>query len=141
VTKQNPLTTIEKVIFLKSMDIFAHATVEQLGAIAALTGEVDFEADQLIYREGEPADAIYLILKGSVAIKRDGRTLREVGERQAVGTVAALDLCPALHDVTAVGPVHALELKCGDFHDLLALDYELVKAVLRSLCRMIRENP
>jgi hypothetical protein len=37
--------------------------------------------------------------------------------------------------------VHALELKCGDFHDLLALDYELVKAVLRSLCRMIRENP
>jgi CRP-like cAMP-binding protein len=141
VTKQKPLTTIEKVIFLKSMDIFAHATVEQLGAIAALTGEVDFEADQLIYREGEPADAIYLILKGSVAIKRDGRTLREVGERQAVGTVAALDLCPALHDVTAVGPVHALELKCGDFHDLLALDYELVKAVLRSLCRMIRENP
>lgn len=140
-TKQKPLTTIEKVIFLKSMDIFAHATVEQLGAIAALTGEVDFEADQLIYREGEPADAIYLILKGSVAIKRDGRTLREVGERQAVGTVAALDLCPALHDVTAVGPVHALELKCGDFHDLLALDYELVKAVLRSLCRMIRENP
>jgi CRP-like cAMP-binding protein len=141
VTKQKSLTTIEKVIFLKSMDIFAHATVEQLGAIAALTGEVDFEADQLIYREGEPADAIYLILKGSVAIKRDGRTLREVGERQAVGTVAALDLCPALHDVTAVGPVHALELKCGDFHDLLALDYELVKAVLRSLCRMIRENP
>jgi CRP-like cAMP-binding protein len=141
VTKQKPLTTIEKVIFLKSMDIFAHATVEQLGAIAALTGEVDFEADQLIYREGEPADAIYLILRGSVAIKRDGRTLREVGERQAVGTVAALDLCPALHDVTAVGPVHALELKCGDFHDLLALDYELVKAVLRSLCRMIRENP
>jgi CRP-like cAMP-binding protein len=141
VTKQKSLTTIEKVIFLKSMDIFAHATVEQLGAIAALTGEVDFEADQLIYREGEPADAIYLILKGSVAIKRDGRTLREVGERQAIGTVAALDLCPALHDVTAVGPVHALELKCGDFHDLLALDYELVKAVLRSLCRMIRENP
>jgi CRP-like cAMP-binding protein len=123
------------------MDIFAHATVEQLGAIAALTGEIDFEGGQAIYRQGEPADAIYLILKGSVAIKKDGRTLREVGERQAVGTVAALDLCPALHDVAAVGPVHALELKCADFHDLLALDYELVKAVLRSLCRMIRENP
>jgi CRP-like cAMP-binding protein len=141
VKEQKSLTIIEKVIFLKSMDIFAHATVEQLGAIAALTGEIDFEGGQAIYRQGEPADAIYLILKGSVAIKKDGRTLREVGERQAVGTVAALDLCPALHDVAAVGPVHALELKCADFHDLLALDYELVKAVLRSLCRMIRENP
>ncbi|HXV50110.1 MAG TPA: cyclic nucleotide-binding domain-containing protein [Candidatus Binatia bacterium] len=138
--EQKSLTIIEKVIFLKSMDIFAHATIEQLGAIAALTGEVDFVAGQSIYRQGEPTDAVYLILKGSVTIKLDGRILREMGERQAIGTVAALDLCPAPHDVTAVRPVHALELKCADFHDLLALDYELVKAVLRSLCLMIREN-
>jgi CRP-like cAMP-binding protein len=138
--RQKPLTTIEKVIFLKSMDIFAHATVEQLGAIAALTGEIDFESGQSIYRQGEPADAIYLILRGSVMVKRDGQLLREMGEKQAIGTVAALDLCPAPHDVTAVQPVHALELKCADFHDLLALDYELVKAVFRSLCLMIREN-
>jgi CRP-like cAMP-binding protein len=141
VTEPKPLTTIEKVIFLKSMDIFAHATVEQLGAISTLTGEIDFDPGQSIFRQGEPADAIYLILKGKVTVKRDGRIVREMGERQAIGTVAALDLCPALHDVTAVGPVHALELKCADFHDLLALDYELVKAVLRSLCLMIRENP
>jgi CRP-like cAMP-binding protein len=140
VTRQKPLTTIEKVIFLKSMDIFAHATVEQLGAIAALTGEVDFVAGQSIYRQDEPTDAVYLILKGSVMIKREGRILREMGEREAIGTVAALDLCPAPHDVTAIEPVHALQLTCSDFHDLLALDYELVKAVLRSLCRMIREN-
>jgi CRP-like cAMP-binding protein len=137
---QKPLATIEKVIFLKSMDIFAHATVEQLGAIAALTGEIDFKSGQAIYRQGEPADAIYLILRGSVTVKRDGQMLREMGEKQAIGTVAALDLCPAPHDVTAVTPVHALELKCADFHDLLALDYELVKAVFRSLCLMIREN-
>lgn len=138
--EQKSLTIIEKVIFLKSMDIFAHATVEQLGAIAAMTGEIDFEGGQAIYRQGEPADAIYLILRGSVTVKRDGQMLREMGDKQAIGTVAALDLCPAPHDVTAVKPVHALELKCADFHDLLALDYDLVKAVFRSLCLMIRQN-
>ena len=31
---ENNLSTIEKVIFLKSVDIFEHATVEQLGRIA-----------------------------------------------------------------------------------------------------------
>lgn len=139
-TQQNPLTTIEKVIFLKSVDIFAHATVEQLGAIAALADEVDFESGKVIYRQGEPAEAIYLILKGSVVVQRNGRVLREVGEKRAIGTVAALDLCPAVHDVAALTPVHALELKFVDFHDLLTLDYELVKAVFRSLCQMIREN-
>ena len=38
-TEKN-LTTIEKVIFLKSVDIFEHATIEHLGRIAGLTEEV-----------------------------------------------------------------------------------------------------
>ncbi len=63
-----------------------------------------------------------------------------VGERQAIGmVVAALDLCPAIHTVKALTPVHALKLNVQDFHDLLSLDFELVKAVFRVLCRLIRE--
>jgi hypothetical protein len=41
--KQGTLTAIEKVIFLKSVDIFKHATVEELGGVAALTEEVHFQ--------------------------------------------------------------------------------------------------
>ena len=44
-TEKN-LTTIEKVFFLKSVDIFEHATVEQLGRIAGLTQEVHFEPEK-----------------------------------------------------------------------------------------------
>ena len=57
------LTVIEKVIFLKSVDIFEHATVEQLGHIAGLTEEVNFEAGETIYKEGEPGETMYVILK------------------------------------------------------------------------------
>ena len=41
--EQGTLTAIEKVIFLKSVDIFKHATVEELGGVAALTEEVHFQ--------------------------------------------------------------------------------------------------
>ena len=67
------LTTIEKVIFLKSVDIFSHATIEELGKIAALTEEVYFDPGEAIYRQGEPTDAIYLVLKGRVAVEDNGR--------------------------------------------------------------------
>ena len=137
---EGTLTIIEKVIFLKSMDIFKHATIEELGGVATMTEEVHFEPGETIYREGEPTDAIYLILKGHVAVERNGQRTHEVGEKHAFGTVAALDLNPAVHTVKAIDPVHALKLNAQDFHDILSLDFELVQAVLRGLCRLIREG-
>lgn len=139
--EQTKLTTIEKVIFLKSVDIFSHATVEELGRVAALTEEVHFDPGSTIYREGEPVDAIYLILTGRVAVEGNGQVVREVGEKQALGTVAALDRNPAIHTVKAIDPVYALKLNAQDFDDVLSLDFELVRAVFHALCRLIRNTP
>ena len=85
--EQRKLATIEKVIFLKSVDIFSHASIEELGRIAALTEEVHFEPGETIFREGEPTDAIYLVLKGRAAVETNGRVVREVTDKQAFGTV------------------------------------------------------
>lgn len=134
------LTTIEKVIFLKSIDIFKHAAIEELGRVAALTEEVYFAAGETIIREAEPADAIYLILDGRAGVERNGQIMRELGKKQELGTVAAIDLCPALHNVKAIEPLHALKLNTQDFHDILSQDYELVQAVFHALCRLIRER-
>jgi CRP/FNR family cyclic AMP-dependent transcriptional regulator len=138
VMEQGTLTAIEKVIFLKSVDIFKHATIEELGGVAALTEEVHFDPGETIYREGEPVDAIYLVLKGRVAVEGNGQVVREVGEKQAFGTVAALDRNPAIHTVKAIDAVYALKLNAQDFDDILSLDFELVRAIFRALCRMIR---
>jgi CRP-like cAMP-binding protein len=137
--EQGTLTAIEKVIFLKSVDIFKHATIEELGGVAALTDEIHFKPGETIYREGEPVDAIYFVLKGRVAVEGNGKAIRELGEKQAFGTVAALDLEPAVHTVKAIDPVYALKLNAQDLQDILSLDFELVRAVIRALCRLIRD--
>jgi CRP-like cAMP-binding protein len=137
--EQKRLTTIEKVIFLKSVDIFNRAAVEKLGSVAALTDEIHFSAGETIIDEAEPTDAIYFILKGRVSVERNGERLREVGEKEVCGTVAALDFGPPVHTVKAIEPVHALKLNAQDFHDILSLDFELVQAVFRALCRLIRQ--
>ena len=139
-TANRKLATIEKVVFLKSVDIFAHATIEQLGRIAALTDELDIKAGETIFREGEPTDAIYLIVVGTVILGRNGQIVGEVGARGVFGAVAALDLSPAVHTVTTRSQVHALKLNVQDFHDLLSLDFELVKSVFRFLCQLIRQT-
>ena len=138
--EQRKLATIEKVIFLKSVDIFSHATIEELGRIAALTDEVHFEPGETIYREGEPTDAIYLVLKGRVAVESNGRVVREVTDKQAFGTVAALDRNPAVHTLKALDAVHALKLSAQDFDDIHSVDLECVRSVIHALCRLIREG-
>ena len=136
---ENNLTTIEKLIFLKSVDIFEHATIEQLGRIAGLTEEARFESGQAIFKEGEPGDALYLVLSGRVLIERNGVTIREIEERDAFGTLEVLDFNPRAATAKAAGQVRALKLDGRQFHDLLALDIEMVESVFRMLCGHIRK--
>jgi CRP-like cAMP-binding protein len=135
---EKKLTTIEKVIFLKSVDIFEHATVEQLGRIAGLMEEINFPAGETIYKEGEPGDALYVILRGRVLIERNGSALRELNEREAFGTLEVLDFHPRAATVKAIDPVRALELNGQQFYELLAVDIEMVQAVFRTLCDIVR---
>jgi CRP-like cAMP-binding protein len=132
------LTTIEKVIFLKSVDIFEHATVEQLGRIAGLTEEVSFEAGETIYKEGDSGDALYLVLSGRVLIERSGSTLRELNEKEAFGTLEVLDFHPRAATAKAIDPVRALKLNGQEFYELLSLDIEMVQAVFRTLSGLVR---
>ena len=135
---ENNLTTIEKVTFLKSVDIFEHATIEQLGRIAGLTEEVHFKPGEIIFEEGQPGDAFYLLLSGQVFIEKSGNTLREMKEKEAFGTLEVLDFHPRAVTAKAVDQVRALKLNGQEFHDLLSLDIEMVEAVFRMLCGLIR---
>jgi CRP/FNR family transcriptional regulator, cyclic AMP receptor protein len=135
---ENNLTTIEKVIFLKSVDIFEHATIEQLGRIAGLTEEVHFEPGEIIFNEGEPGDSFYLLLSGRVFIQRNGNILREMKEKEAFGTLEVLDFHPRATTAKAADQVRALKLNGQEFHDLLSLDIEMVQAVFRMLCGLVR---
>ena len=132
------LATIEKVIFLKSVDIFEHATIEQLGRLAELTEEVHFEPGETIFKEGEPGDAFYLLLSGRVLLERNGKALREIKEKEAFGTLEVLDFHPRAVTAKAVDQVRALKLVGRQFHDLLSPVIEMVEAVLRMLCGLVR---
>ena len=135
---EKDLTIIEKVIFLKSVDIFEHATIEQLGRIAGLSEEVHFEPGEPIFKEGEPGDAFYLLLSGRVLIERNSNTLRELKEKEAFGTLEVLDFQPRAVTAKAVDHVRALRVSGQEFYDLLSVDIEMVQAVFRTLCGLVR---
>ena len=140
VTQVKKLSTIEKMICLKSVDIFEQATVEQLARIAGLTQEINLASGETIYAEGQPSDALYFLLSGRILLEKSGTPAFEVNEGETFGTLAALDRQPHLYSAKAAGVAHILKLDTRDFHDLLSLDSGLALAVLRVLCRLIRSG-
>jgi CRP-like cAMP-binding protein len=126
-------STVEKVLFLKSVAIFEHVAVEELGRIAMLAETAQFDAGAAIYHAGDPVEWIYILQSGQAAVQQNGVTVRQAGARQAIGLLAAFDSGTARGQVIAMEPVQALKLNMQDFQDLLASDFELVKAVVRAV--------
>lgn len=60
----NPLTDL-----IARNPFFSNMAPEHLDTVAGCATEVQFRADQIIFREGEPANQFYLIESGRVAVE------------------------------------------------------------------------
>lgn len=69
---------------LKGMDIFEFLKLEELKDIAELAKIEEFEQDDLIFKEGEKAEKIYMVLEGRVSIEIE----IYLGKRVSVYTLA-----------------------------------------------------
>lgn len=50
------ISTVEKVLFLKSIDLFSQIPGEDLARVALIASEVDFEPGEALMTEGEIGD-------------------------------------------------------------------------------------
>ena len=62
------LKTVDKALYLQTVPIFARATADELYVLAAITREVSFQPDEILFSEGHPS-SIVLVLSGSVALE------------------------------------------------------------------------
>lgn len=106
--------------------------------------ETSFDAGQVIFTRGDAGRDIYLVVTGRVRLSvltAEGRELSFAhAEPGAVfGEIAMLDSGPRSADATAVVKTEALSLGRAAFMRLAETRPHLVDAVVRFLCRRIRE--
>ncbi len=57
---------MEPLLALKQVDLFKQLSLEQLDALLRVTSEVEYLPNEVIVREGEHGDKIYLLVDGRV---------------------------------------------------------------------------
>lgn len=133
------ISTVEKVLFLKSLDLFSQIPGEVLVGVAEICEEVAFQPTEVLMTEGEIGESLYLIVEGKVNVLRGTRLIAELGERECVGEMAVLDSEPRSATVRAATPVIALKLDRGDLYDLMSEKLEIAQGIIKVLTRRLRK--
>ena len=132
------LSTVEKVLFLKSIDLFSQIPGEDLAQVALIATEEARENGEEIFAEGEAGDALYLVLDGKVRVHRGDRQIAELGERECFGEMAILDASPRSATVTAVKDTNLLKISREDFQEIMAEKPEIALGIIKVLSHRLR---
>ena len=60
-----------------------------------------FEAGKVVFREGDPGDAVYVVLDGKVELRVGGRLVETVGPGGILGEMALIEHAPRVATATA----------------------------------------
>lgn len=140
-TERPSHTITSKVIILKEVSIFSAIPDEDLAGVASLLTERCALPGERILEKGDVGDCLYVIASGRVRVHDGDRTLRHIGPNQFFGELSLLDAEPRSASVSAVDQTYLFRLEQADFYALVAERPEIVRAINRVLCQMIRRTP
>lgn len=133
-----PMDLIEKVFLLQRIDLLQDARSAHLALLASIAEDVDVDGGTVLIRQGEPTDALYVVIEGDVVLEGVADQRMELAAGQAFGTWALIDEAPSLVTATVEGDARLLRITRADFYDLLADHSELALGLLQGLARRVR---
>ena len=137
---------IEDAAVIRQIKSFLMPQVEDelLGELVATAKIVSKERDEVLIKEGDDSDAVYLLRKGSVTVsKRVGGkdvVLNYVAAGNYVGEMALLSHQPRMATVTAASSTEAIEIDSAVFRKLLERDPNLRGRVENEYERRINDR-
>jgi AAA family ATP:ADP antiporter len=137
--KERSMNLVQKVFLLQHVDLLHGARSEHLALVASVAGLVEADAGARLLRRGEPPDAMFVVVDGTVELRRDGDALKVATDGMAFGTWALVDEEPSLVDARATDATTLLRISRRDFHDVLADNPELALGLLQGLSQRVRE--
>ena len=143
------------ILLLQGTVLFANLDSEQIKTILNICRKIKFTEDQIIMKEGEIGDSLYIILEGTVevikslvisdvsednhrdAVKNKVFTKLDEKSHAVFGEIALLEECERTATIRAVTNCSLYEIKKDDFCSLLETDSALGCKILLNLARIV----
>ncbi len=134
------LSTVERVLFLKSAELFNQIASEDLLPVALVAQEVHFNAGETLIRQGDLGDCLYIVVDGEASIHIPGvGAVATRRSKSSVGEMGIISRQPRSADCVAMTDLTALKIDHDDFWDLLAEKPPLALGVIKALSQRLDE--
>jgi serine/threonine protein phosphatase PrpC len=115
---------------LAKMPIFAKLTDRELLRVMQAFQVRECDDGQVVIREGDRGDELFVVLDGQLRVTRGDATLAHLGPGQHVGEMALIRSAPRSATVTAVGHTALIGIRRPDFFEILRGEHEIAVKML-----------
>jgi CRP-like cAMP-binding protein len=123
---------------LQQTPFFAGLPLEDLEAIARVGSPVTFEPSATIVAEGDPGDAMYIVLSGTAEVDVGGR-FHALTKGDFFGEMALISRRTRMATVKAKESVEALKIPADAFQSFLLQHPTVAVSMLREIVDRLRE--
>ena len=132
-----PLSKNEKVELLRHIPLFAACTRRELIEVALAADEREAGAGDVLMEQGRPGREFFLLIDGTVAVRRNGRKLADLGSGDWFGEIALLTFKPRSATVTATSQCRLLVIHDRAFRQVVEASPRIALRVLGSVAQRL----
>jgi PPM family protein phosphatase len=115
---------------LAHMPLFSRLTERELLRVMQAVEVREFADGELVIREGDKGDELFIVLEGRVRVSRGEQTLLDLGPGEHVGEMALIRSVPRSASVHALGAAELIAIRRQDFFEILRKEHEVAVKML-----------
>lgn len=127
---------------IRSLPMFRGLAVDDQRRLAALAQIREYQRGDYLWRAGDPAENLTVIVRGRVKVVRHadagGDVILELfGEGEPVGAIAVYNYMPYPASAVCLEPVTLLRIPQREYFELLDRNPDFARAVIRELTKLV----
>lgn len=137
----------EKLSVLQASPLFVDLHIDELSLLAELCQAHEFAAGEVIVREGEPGDSLFILLEGAVRVFRachangaDGGEIAVMKEGEFFGEMSMLEKSVRSASVQAATDVRLLSLTTEDLYSFSRIHKNGFTLVIINIARILSQR-
>lgn len=129
-----------KISTFRSLPLFQHLQYGELIRVLSATDVATVPAGEVILREGEEGDAMYVVLSGHVVLEKSGEKIADFGRGAHFGEVSLIDKAPRSATATVTEEARLLRLRREHLYSLVKRDPEIAVKLLWSFAETLGDR-
>ena len=134
-----PLKKDTKIELLRRASLFAGCSRQELAEIASAAEEMNVDEGKTLIREGERGKQFFVVVDGTVDVRRKGRKIPIRGGSEFFGEIALISNRETVATVTTTSPAHLLVITDRAFRQVLQRNPKIQLKLLQALAERVPE--